>query len=141
MGLPFLFKNKIRESAPTAKWNQNVIWASSTYNLCHLNKQPPEVFCKKGVPAQVFSYVICKIFKNICERQPLSQLCTATPISPFVQSQISFRLLPSSVATFILIEIFYVNLQTIASVTDKGYSGRTVNRMRRFAQFGAICTI
>ena len=107
----------------------------------HLNKQPPEVFCKKGVPAQVFSYVICKIFKNICERLPLSQLCTATPISPFVQSQISFRLLPSSVATFILIEIFYVNLQTIASVTDKGYSGRTVNRMRRFAQFGAICTI
>ena len=34
-----------------------------------------------------------------------SQLCTATPISSFVQCHISFRLLPSSVATFVLIEI------------------------------------
>ena len=34
------------------------------------------------------------------------QLCTATSISSFVQCQLSFRLLPSSVATFILIEIF-----------------------------------
>ena len=34
-----------------------------------------------------------------------SQLCTATPISSFVQCYISFRLLPSSVATFALIEI------------------------------------
>ena len=33
-----------------------------------------------------------------------SQLCTATPISSFVQCHISFRLLPSSVATFVLIE-------------------------------------
>ena len=33
------------------------------------------------------------------------QLCTATPISSFAQCQISFQLLPSSVATFILIEI------------------------------------
>ena len=36
----------------------------------------------------------------------LSQLCTATPISSFVQCHVSFRLLPSSVATFILIEVF-----------------------------------
>ena len=38
-----------------------------------------------------------------------SQLCTATPISSFVQCQVSFRhffLLPSSVVTFILIKIF-----------------------------------
>ena len=35
-----------------------------------------------------------------------SQLCTATPIATFAQSPISFRLLPSSVTTFILIEIF-----------------------------------
>ena len=34
-----------------------------------------------------------------------SQLCTATPISSFVQCHISFRLLPSSVATFVLIEV------------------------------------
>ena len=33
-----------------------------------------------------------------------SQLCTATPISSFVQCQVSFRLLPSSIATFVLIE-------------------------------------
>ena len=30
-----------------------------------------------------------------------SQICTAAPISSFVQCQISFRLLPSSLATFI----------------------------------------
>ena len=35
-----------------------------------------------------------------------SQLCTATPISLFAQCPISFRLLPLSVATFILIEVF-----------------------------------
>ena len=35
-----------------------------------------------------------------------SQLCTATPISSFVQCPISIPLLPWSVATFILIEIF-----------------------------------
>ena len=35
-----------------------------------------------------------------------SQLSTATPISLFVQCQISFRQLPSSVGTFLLIEIF-----------------------------------
>ena len=35
-----------------------------------------------------------------------SQLCTTTPISSFVQCQVSFRLLPSSVTTFILIKIF-----------------------------------
>ena len=34
-----------------------------------------------------------------------SQLCTATPISSFVQCQISFRPLPSSVTTLVLIEI------------------------------------
>ena len=34
-----------------------------------------------------------------------SQLCTATSISSFVQCPISFWLLPSSVVTFILIEI------------------------------------
>ena len=34
-----------------------------------------------------------------------SQLCTATPVSSrFVQGRISYRPLPSSVATFILIE-------------------------------------
>ena len=33
-----------------------------------------------------------------------SQLCAATPISSFVQCQVSFRLFPSSVATFVLIE-------------------------------------
>ena len=33
-----------------------------------------------------------------------SQFCTASPISSFVQCQISFRLLPSSVPMFILIE-------------------------------------
>ena len=36
-----------------------------------------------------------------------SQLCTATPISSFVQFHISFRLLPSSVATYIVYYIFY----------------------------------
>ena len=35
-----------------------------------------------------------------------SQLCTATPIPSFVQCQVSFRLLSSSFATFILMEIF-----------------------------------
>ena len=35
-----------------------------------------------------------------------SQLCTAAPVSSFVQCQISFRLLPSSVARFISIDIF-----------------------------------
>ena len=35
-----------------------------------------------------------------------SHFCTATPISSFVQRQISFRLLPSSSATFIIMEIF-----------------------------------
>ena len=35
-----------------------------------------------------------------------SQHCTGTPILSFVQRQVSFRLLPSSVTTFILIEIF-----------------------------------
>ena len=35
-----------------------------------------------------------------------SQLCTATSISSFVQCYISFQLLSSSVATFILIESF-----------------------------------
>ena len=35
-----------------------------------------------------------------------SQLCTATPVLSIVQCQISFLLLPSSVATFTLIEIF-----------------------------------
>ena len=34
-----------------------------------------------------------------------SQLCTATPISSFVKCHISFPLLPSSVATFVLIEV------------------------------------
>ena len=34
-----------------------------------------------------------------------SQLCTATPFSSFVQCDISFRLLPSPVATFVLIEV------------------------------------
>ena len=34
-----------------------------------------------------------------------SQLCTATPISSFAQCHISFRLLPSSVAPSVLIEI------------------------------------
>ena len=38
-----------------------------------------------------------------------SQLCTATLISSFAQCPISFRLLPSSVATFILTEIFLSN--------------------------------
>ena len=35
-----------------------------------------------------------------------SQLYTATPISSFVQCLVLFRLLPSSAATVILIEIF-----------------------------------
>ena len=35
-----------------------------------------------------------------------SQLCTATPVSSFVQCPISFGPLPSSVAMSILIEIF-----------------------------------
>ena len=34
----------------------------------------------------------------------LKQLCTATPILLLFQCQVSFRLLPSSVAMFILIE-------------------------------------
>ena len=38
---------------------------------------------------------------------PISQICTATPISLLFQCQISFRLLPSSFATFISIEIFW----------------------------------
>ena len=37
-----------------------------------------------------------------------SQLFTATLISSFIQSKISFRLFPSSVATFILIEVYYL---------------------------------
>ena len=35
-----------------------------------------------------------------------SQPCTATPIASFVQCQVSVRPLPSSVATFVLIEFF-----------------------------------
>ena len=36
-----------------------------------------------------------------------NQLCTATPMSSFVQCQVSFRLLPSSAATFVLTDIIY----------------------------------
>ena len=36
-----------------------------------------------------------------------SQFCIATAISSSVQCQVSLRLLPSSVATFILIELFW----------------------------------
>ena len=43
-----------------------------------------------------------------------SQLCTATPISSFVQCPISFQLLPSSVPTFNLIEISWSNQMSIA---------------------------
>ena len=43
------------------------------------------------------------------------QLCTATPISSFVQCQISFRLLPSSVATFIL------DINIIGEMTSQFY--------------------
>ena len=39
------------------------------------------------------------------------QLYTATSISLFVQCQVSFRLLPASVDTFMLIEIFLRQLQ------------------------------
>ena len=39
------------------------------------------------------------------ERDLNPQPLTATPISSFVQFQFSFRLLPSSVATFVQIEI------------------------------------
>ena len=42
-----------------------------------------------------------------------NQLCTTTSISSFVQSQVSFRLLPSSVATFILIEILYIYIHLL----------------------------
>ena len=42
----------------------------------------------------------------MCSTCTHSQHCTATPISLLAQCQISFRLLPSSVATFILIESF-----------------------------------
>ena len=48
-----------------------------------------------------------------------SQLCTATPVSSFVQCQISFRLLPLSVTTFILIKILHrVNQFSVAAWTD-----------------------
>ena len=36
-----------------------------------------------------------------------NQLCTATPMSSFVQCQVSFQLLPSSAATFVLTDIIY----------------------------------
>ena len=39
-----------------------------------------------------------------------SQLGTATSISSFVQCPILFRLLPLSVATFILIEVLYMHI-------------------------------
>ena len=47
-----------------------------------------------------------------------SQLCAATPVSPFVQCPTSFRPLPSSVATFISIEIFWANHMSVAEWTD-----------------------
>ena len=50
-----------------------------------------------------------------------SQLCTAIPISSFVQCQVSHQLLSSSVATFILIEIFiYIWRWILQSKQKKG---------------------
>ena len=62
-----------------------------------------------------------------------SQLCTATPISPFAQCLISFRLLPSSVAAFILISNFL-------EVIINGHKWSTTYRMlkshrSRWAQY------
>ena len=48
-----------------------------------------------------------------------SQLCAATPILSFVQCRISFRLLPSSVATFVLIEILLRNFIFIYKICPK----------------------
>ena len=50
-----------------------------------------------------------------------NHLCTAgTPISSFAHCPISFRLLPSSVATFVLIEVFlrYSNHVSVAEWSD-----------------------
>ena len=49
---------------------------------------------------------------SISSTNTQSQLCTATPISSFVQCKVSFWLLPSSVATFILIKTFYLSIYT-----------------------------
>ena len=46
-------------------------------------------------------------FQVMSSSRTQSQLCKATPISLFVQCKILFRLLTSSVATLILIEILY----------------------------------
>ena len=45
-------------------------------------------------------------YYTMCSTRTQSQICTATPIPSSVQCLISFRLLPSSVATLILIEIY-----------------------------------
>ena len=44
-------------------------------------------------------------YQTMSSTRTQSQLCTAAPISSFVQYHISFRLLLSSVDTFVLIEI------------------------------------
>ena len=52
-------------------------------------------------------------YQAISSTRTQSQLCKAAPISWFVQCQISCRLLPSSVATFILIVYFSFFVQVI----------------------------
>ena len=47
-----------------------------------------------------------------------TRLCTATPISSFVQCHIWFRLLPESVGTFVLIEIYWGSHMSVAEWVD-----------------------
>ena len=46
------------------------------------------------------------------------QLATATPISSYVQFQISFRQLPSSVATTVLIEILLRYIYSLSTLEN-----------------------
>ena len=50
-----------------------------------------------------------------------SQFCAATPISPFVQCHISFRLLPSSVTTFVSGEILLLITRYLKMTTTIAY--------------------
>ena len=54
--------------------------------------------------SEIFEYVLNEHQTQRLKKKKANFVCTATQISSFVQCQVSFRLLPSSLATFILIE-------------------------------------
>ena len=66
------------------------------------------------IPWIPFRRSIWLSYQAMSSTRTQSQLCTATPISSFVQFPISFQLLPSSVPAFNLVEISWSNQMSIA---------------------------